>query len=190
MPFFPKPSPAAITAFLARQSQLNYSYSGIGGTRSGETPPGFDQDSNAQELGEGEEVWRLAKTAIRQWRMFPGGWAFMRPAETPIRAGETVAMITQVMGIWWLNACRIVYVLEDERQFGFAYGTLPGHVERGEELFLVECDAAGKVRYSIRAFSQPRHWLARLGYPLARAYQRKFVRDSRASMLRAISGQQ
>ena len=188
MPSLSSPNPAAIKTFLAGQSDLAYSYPGLGGTRSGEAPPGFDQDSNIQDLGQGEDVWQRAKTAIRQWRMFPGGWAFIQPGEAPLRVGETVAMIARVMGMWWLNSCRIVYVLDNERQFGFAYGTLPGHAECGEELFLVERDAAGQVRYSIRAFSKPRHWLARLGYLLARAYQRKFVRDSKASMLRFISG--
>ena len=165
---------------------MAFSYPGVGLSRTGVAPPGFDDDFNSVVLGQGEAVWAAAKEAIRQWRMFPGGWACIHPAATPIRAGEMVAMTARVLGIWWLNSCRIVYVVDDERQFGFAYGTLPGHAERGEELFLVERADDGQVRYSIRAFSRPRHWLARLGYPLARAYQRKFVRDSKASMLRFV----
>ena len=187
MPTLSAPDSSAIRDFLSAQTSLAFSYPGVGGTLSGTPPPGFDQDFNSVELGRGDAVWTAAQAAVRQWQMFPGGWAYIRPADTPIRPGEVVAMAARVLGIWWLNSCRIVYVLDDDRQFGFAYGTLPGHAERGEELFLVERDQAGVVRYSIRAFSRPRHWLARLGYPLARVYQRKFVRDSKASMLRFVN---
>ena len=157
-----------------------------GPTRMATAPPGYDHDFNSIILGEGEAVWAAAREAVRQWQMFPAGWTSIRPANAPIRAGAVVAMMARVLGAWWLNSCRIVYVLDDDRQFGFAYGTLPGHVERGEELFLVDRTADGRVRYSIRAFSRPRHWLARLGYPLVRVYQRRFRRDSKASMLRFV----
>jgi uncharacterized protein (UPF0548 family) len=89
-----------------------------------------------------------------------------------------------------MSSARIVYQLEDGqpiRRFGFAYGTLPGHIERGEERFSIEWLPDDTVWYDIRAFSRPRHWLVRLGYPLARRLQRRFVRDSQSAMLRAVS---
>ena len=74
--------------------------------------------------------------------------------------------------LWWLNACRIVYVVDDSGpnfKFGFAYGTLPGHVESGEERFLIEWNRAdNSVWYDILAFSRPNHVLTRLGYPFVR----------------------
>jgi uncharacterized protein (UPF0548 family) len=33
--------------------------------------------------------------------------------------------------------CRIVYVIDEPDRRGFAYGTLPGHPERGEEAFII-----------------------------------------------------
>ena len=77
-------------------------------------------------------------------------------------------MIARVFGLWWVNACRIVYRLDGHdasRRYGFAYGTLPGHVEQGEERFMVEWDQEDNVWYDLRAFSRPRYWLVRLGYP-------------------------
>jgi hypothetical protein len=44
----------------------------------------------------------------------------------------------------------------------------------------------GGVLYDIVAFSRPRHFLARLGYPYTRIVQRRFARDSAAAMLRAV----
>lgn len=118
--------------------------------------------------------------------MFPKPWTFIAPDNTPIQEGITLAMCARVLGFWWLNSCRIVYVIDKERQFGFAYGTLPGHVECGEELFLIEMAYDGKVDYQLKAFSTPHNWLVRLFYPIARAHQRKFARDSKAAMLRFV----
>jgi uncharacterized protein (UPF0548 family) len=98
-----------------------------------------------------------------------------------------VAVVARSLGLWWLNACRVVYVMGEKDKFGFAYGTQPGHAESGEERFLVEWDRAdGGVWYDILAFSRPRHPLARLGYPWTRWVQRRFARDSGAAMVRAV----
>lgn len=181
-----KPSAERIRAFIATEHRRPFSYAAVGQTRREEPVSGFDNDCNFIELGKGEAVWAAAKEAIARWKMFPGGWACIAPDNTPIREGETVAMSARVMGLWWLNSCRIVYVWDDKQHYGFAYGTLPGHVECGEELFMVEKTADGVVRYVIKAFSRPRFWMARLAYPLARWHQRKFVRDSRQSMLNFV----
>ena len=147
-------------------------------------------DHNRALLGHGEPAFRAACDALRRWRMFPAPWALIQPAETPIEEGRVVAMLAHALGLWWLNTCRIVYVLDEAapvRRFGFAYGTLPRHVERGEERFSVEWLADDSVWYDIRAFSRPRYWATRLGYPVARALQRRFVRDSKAAMHAAVA---
>jgi hypothetical protein len=39
-----------------------------------------------------------------------------------------VAVLARSLGLWWLNACRIVSVVNEDgpgKRFGFAYGTLP-----------------------------------------------------------------
>ena len=99
-------------------------------------------------------------------------------------------MMGRAIGLWWLNACRIVYVVDESgpiHKFGFAYGTLPGHVESGEERFLIEWHRGeNSVWYDILAFSRPNHFLTRLGYPMVRRTQKRFGRDSAASMLKAV----
>lgn len=184
---FSKPSDAQALDFIAQERELPFSYPEVGQTRGESSVSGYNNDYNVQPLGQGDAVWEAAKEAIRQWRMFPGGWAYVTPRPLPIRSGEVVAMAACVMGIWWLNSCRIVYVIDTPERFGFAYGTLPGHAERGEELFMVEKTADGQVQYVLKAFSTPRHWMARLGYPLARAYQKKFVQNSKAAMLQFVA---
>ncbi|PRC54052.1 DUF1990 domain-containing protein, partial [Mycobacterium sp. ITM-2017-0098] len=62
--------------------------------------------------------------------------------------------------------CRVVYVVDEPDRRGFAYGTPPGHAERGEELFLVRYDPATQdVSSEVRAFSRHATWWSRLGSP-------------------------
>ena len=183
---FTRPSAARTQVHIDRQQHLPYSYEETGFTQRNEQVSGYDNDLNFIELGKGDATWGKAKDAIRQWIMFPSSWAFIRPEHAPISPGTVVAMSARVCGLWWINACRIVYTFDEPDRFGFAYGTLPGHVEMGEEIFMVERMPDGTVRYVIKAFSRPRFWMARMAYPLARWYQRRFVRDSKAAMLQYI----
>jgi uncharacterized protein (UPF0548 family) len=185
-----KPSVDSIRRFLATQVNLPFSYATVGA--SAERPPdGYDVDTTRIKLGEGESVFNLAKAALQRWEQFRLGWVEAWPPDTPIQSGAVVAVLGRASGLWWLNSCRIVYVVDQSgpvSRFGFAYGTLPGHVESGEERFLIEWDRADdSVYYDIRAFSRPNHFFTRLGYPVVRRAQKRFGRDSAAAMLRATS---
>lgn len=188
--FLKKSAEEQIQAFLARQSEQTFSYTEVGASRS-ESPAGYDLDHNRVQLGKGPAVFEAACSLLSRWTMFPQSWTEIHPAGIPIQVGNTVAALFHLLGVWWLNACRIVYLLDETepvRRFGFAYGTLPDHVERGEERFSIEWLADDTVWYDIRAFSRPRYWLIRIGYPVARRLQRRFVRDSQAAMQRAVAG--
>jgi uncharacterized protein (UPF0548 family) len=184
-----KPRAESLRRFLAAQAKLDFTYAAVGATAD-EPPLGYVVDRTRIKLGEGEAVFKAAKSALERWEQFRLGWVEAWPPETPIRAGEVVAVIGRAMGLWWLNASRIVYVVNESgpiSKFGFAYGTLPGHVETGEERFMIEWNQATSiVWYDILAFSRPNHILTRLGYPLVRRMQKRFGEDSAASMLRAI----
>jgi len=184
-----KPSVESIRHFLTEQAGKDFSYPAVGATAT--TPPaGYVVDHTRIKLGEGESVFRSARAALERWEQFRLGWVEAWSSETPIRSGEVVAVMGWAIGMWWLNSCRIVYVVDESGpvgKFGFAYGTLPGHVESGEERFLIEWDRdTDGVWYDILAFSRPNHILTRLGYPLVRRKQKRFGRDSAASMLRAV----
>jgi uncharacterized protein (UPF0548 family) len=180
---FRKPSPATIRDCLAAQARLDLTYAAVGATAA-MPPPGYVVDHTRITLGQGEAVFRAARAALQRWQQFRLGWVEASPPDTPIHAGEVVAVVARSFGLWWLNACRVMYVVGEEDNFGFAYGTLPDHAESGEERFLVEWDrATGSVWYDILAFSRPRHVLARLGYPWTRRVQKRFGRESAAAMV-------
>lgn len=185
-----KPSAASLRNFLTAQSELPFTYGAVGAT-AGTPPAGYAVDHTRLKLGEGEGVYRSAKAALGRWEEFRLGWVDPWPGDTALRKGEVVAVMGHAMGLWWLNACRIVYTIDDSgplHRFGFAYGTLPGHVESGEERFQIEWDPSdNSVWYDILAFSKPNHLLTRMGYPIVRRLQKRFGRDSAAAMLRAVT---
>jgi uncharacterized protein (UPF0548 family) len=142
-------------------------------------------------LGEGPEAYAQAIEALRGWWQFDLGWVRLCWPDTPIEAGATVGVLARHYGFWSLNTARIVYVIEESgevERFGFGYGTLPGHGERGEERFLIEWSREDdSVHYEVFAFSRPNHPLAWPGYPFARALQRRFARDSKRAMVGAAA---
>ena len=187
-----RPSTETIREFLASQSKLGFTYTAVGATAS--LPPAdYVVDHTRIKLGQGEEVFMKAKAALGRWQQFRLGWVEVWSPETPIQTGEVVAVIARNLGLWWLNACRIVYVVDEEepiQRYGFAYGTLPDHAETGEERFLVERDrASGEVWYDILAFSRPQLLLTRLGYPYVRRVQKRFAKESAAAMLKAVGNE-
>ncbi len=183
-------SDSQITEFLQLQESMTFSYSEVGGTR-GHDVPGYSNDHNRRFLGRGRSIYEKAKVSLCRWAMFDLPWVRLCWPDSPIQEEQTVAVIFRLMGMWVLNATRIVYVVDekgDVERFGFAYGTLPDHVEMGEERFTVEWRREDdSVWYDIRAFSRPRSILAKLGYPYARLMQKRFVRDSMEAMRRGAN---
>ena len=121
--------------------------------------------------------------------MFDMAWIELCWPDTPIEPGATVAVVVSHLGFWSMNACRIVYVIDEPgppERYGFAYGTLPDHMERGEERFTVEFHTGDQsVWYDVYALSRP-SMLARLAYPVARGLQKRFAKDSMAAMEKAV----
>ena len=187
-----KPDARRIERFLAAQRNRSFSYREVGYSRRG-GPPGYTVDHNRVRIGEGRAAFARAVEALRNWKMFDLGWVSLHPTAAPIEPGTTVAVRCRHLGFWSLNACRIVYTVDDEGpvvRYGFAYGTLPDHAERGEERFTVEWHHEdGAVWYDIFAFSRPNDPLARLAYPLSRFLQGRFVSGSKRVMARAAAAQ-
>ena len=184
------PSEDEIRRFISKQSDSGFSYPDVGASATA-VPTGYNVDHNRVQLGKGEGTWQRAAEAIRGWRMFSMPWVSLHWTSAPIKVGTDVAVSVRHFGFYSLNACRIVYVIDEEdpiKRFGFAYGTLAEHAESGEERFTVEWNRdEDKVWYDILAFSRPRQMLARLGYPLSRFLQKRFAEGSKAAMVEGVS---
>ena len=187
---FTKPTTDELRSFVSAQARFNFTYPDVGSTN-GQPPPGYVVDHLRIQLGQGQAVFAAAKAALAGWEQYRQGWLELCWPDTPLEAGRTVGVLARSLGVWWLNACRIVYVIDEPApaaRFGFAYGTLPEHAESGEVRFLIEClgdDEA--VWYDVLAFSRPRQVLARLGYPYVRRLQKRFARESARALERGVA---
>ena len=186
--FLSRPSPQTIERFLAASAGLPLSYSPVGLARSG--AQGFRIDESLVTIGNGEAAYRRAVAALRDWTQFKLGWTELLPAAAANTPGTVVAILIRHLGFWSLNGARVVYSIgaPDAAEYGYAYGTLSNHAERGEEIFAVRFNQqTGDVTYQLRAASRPRSWLAAAGYPVTRALQARFRRDSAAAMVRFLA---
>jgi uncharacterized protein (UPF0548 family) len=104
------------------------------------------------------------------------------PQGTRLLAPGDTAVLGVGLGISF--PVRVIYVVDEPRRRGFAYGTLPGHAEDGEESWMVEHRDDDSVWITIRVFSRPanRWWWA--VYPALRVAQEYYTRR----YLRALAG--
>ncbi len=145
-------------------------YPEVGGT-AGELPAGYRHLLMGRHLGNGRDVFEAAADRLLTWRMHEDSGLRVSASSADVQADALV-----VLGFSWgplrLTApCRVVYVVAEDDRRGFAYGTLPGHPERGEECFSVGLAPDGTVTARITSFSRPASWAARIGGPVARRVQ-------------------
>jgi uncharacterized protein (UPF0548 family) len=123
------------------------------------TPVTFD--------GEGQPVQPASTTSGEQ--------VYADTGAQLVRPGDTAILL-----LGWGPASlripvRVVYLIDEPTRRGFAYGTLPGHPESGEEAFVVELREDESVWLTIRAFSRPAHPALWVVYPVLRLFQAIFT---------------
>ncbi|MFM9499231.1 DUF1990 family protein [Streptomyces galilaeus] len=155
-------------------SVADFTYEHVGATREpGFCPPGFHALHVRTRLGEGEEVFRRAAEAVLTWELHRAlGVGVEASAD---RAAPDIDVTITLAGL--IKApCRVVWTVEEHRRAGWAYGTLTGHPESGEESFVVDRTGDGTVWLTVSAFSRPAKWYARAGGPATRGLQQAYAR--------------
>ena len=146
-------------------------YAEVGRTR-GDLPPGFHHLRRRAVLGSGAERFQRAAEELFRWQLHQRARVTVESVDAVATVG-TRAVLRLGIGRLALRApVRVVYVVDEPDRQGFAYGTLPGHPECGEESFVVGRHPDGSVTLEITAFSRPATRLARAAGPLGRAVQR------------------
>ncbi len=185
-----RPTTTDVRAFINAQRSLPFSYSEVGASRVG-APPGYPINRHRRQVGTGETTFKRAVAALQCWGMYELGWTQLYWPATPVAVGSVVAVQARLGLIWSLNACRVIYVLEEDgpvHRWGFAFGTLPDHLEQGEERFTVEWHRHNDaVYYELFAFAAAKHPLAKLGYPFTRLVQKRFAWESARAIERAAN---
>jgi uncharacterized protein (UPF0548 family) len=104
-------------------------------------------------------------------------WMVQRRAGIRVTASSDVctdAVVDLRLGVGPVSViapCRVVYVIDEADRCGFAYGTLPGHPESGEEAFVLDLHEDTTISLTITALSRPATTLAKLAGPLGRGIQ-------------------
>ncbi|NYJ75017.1 DUF1990 family protein [Allobranchiibius huperziae] len=156
----------------AHLDQQPLTYAPVGLTRGiTPVPEGMHASGTSRIVG-GPEVFERACDFVLGLGMQRAVGARVQAPDRPLEVGDTVVMTLGVRGRGLRIPTRVVHVVRETDRRGFAYGTLPGHPERGEELFLVERLASGETRVSVSAVSAPGRWFTRLAGPLGRGVQR------------------
>lgn len=161
-------------SLLDRAARASPTYDETGATRADALPAGYAHDR--YRVGLGPNTFERACDGLRAWQAHLGAGVDVYPRDAPLEPGTNVIVIARVGPLHALAPCRIVYAIDERDRFGFAYGTLPGHPERGEEAFIVERSTDGGTTFSIVAFSRPEELVARVGKPFARRIQRRTTR--------------
>ncbi|MCF2530070.1 DUF1990 family protein [Yinghuangia soli] len=148
-------------------------YTEIGATLGSAMPPGYHHVERRVCVGSGERAFRALAEGIMRWEIQRGAGLEVRAAADRAAVDVDITCVTRVGPVRVPVPCRVVAVVDEAARAGFAYGTLPGHPERGEEAFLAEMGADGEVWFVVRAFSRPGPWWAKLGAPVAKMMQKR-----------------
>lgn len=167
---------------LAALADAPFTYAEVGATRG--VPPTDAHVVRAERVvGRGADDFAAVREAILTYGMQRGAGLRVRASTPRAEVGTVLVMSTPLFGPIRIP-CRVVYVVDEPARAGFAYGTLPGHPESGEELFSVELRPDDAVVAVVAAFSCPGRWFTRLGAPVGRLLQATMTRRYLAAMVR------
>ncbi|MEU5310189.1 DUF1990 domain-containing protein [Streptomyces sp. NPDC021562] len=168
---------------------MSFTYDAVGATRENlaACPPGFHPLHVRTRIGEGREVFQRAAEAVLTWELHR---ALGVGIDTAADRAAPGADVTVTLGGLVRAPCRIVWTLDESRRAGWAYGTLTGHPESGEEAFVVDRTGDGTVWLTVAAFSRPAKWYTRAAGPAARGLQHAYARRCGAVLRRLCADPQ
>ncbi|MGJ0121043.1 DUF1990 family protein [Williamsia sp. MIQD14] len=161
-----------------------FTYPEVGATATDPLPPGYGHQRREVTVGHGSARFARCAQAVMGWQVQLRSGIAVAASDDPIVDGA-IARIAIGVGPLRLHApTRVVYVVDETRRAGFAYGTLAGHPESGEESFVVEHRSDDSVVFAVRAFSRPGSLLTRVAGPLGPVAQHLVA----GRYLRAVAG--
>ena len=128
-----------------------------------------------RDVGRGPDDFARAAEGLRAWAPQLGIGARIHPANAVLAQDTTLIVVLPLGPLTMVAPDRIVMMVDEPNRFGFAYGTLPGHPERGEESFVIELQPDGVVRATICVEAEPATLLTRIGAPVTKRLQRRAV---------------
>lgn len=162
-------------------------YREVGATRTPEAlPEGYHHLRYSTVVGHGRAAFAAAGTAVTAWRMHRRSGAGLTADADRAGPGVRVEVSAGVGRFRIAVPCAVIWTVYEKDRTGFAYGTLAGHPECGEESFLVTLEPDGAVRFTVTAFSRPAVWYTRLAAPLVPLLQRAYARRLARTLRRLV----
>jgi uncharacterized protein (UPF0548 family) len=184
---FVRPSDdGAMERLLTAMQAAQPTYPDLGATLVGQRPEGFHHDTYEVVLGTGVDTFDRAVTGLKNWEAHRIAGVRVFPEGLEIETGATVIVTLGTFLMALAAPCRIVGVIDGQNRWGFAYGTLPGHPEQGEEAFVVSIAPDETVRFEITAFSRPGELLVRVSGPVGRGFQQGGTRNYLQALKRFV----
>ncbi|HEX7105666.1 MAG TPA: DUF1990 domain-containing protein [Acidothermaceae bacterium] len=157
---------------LRRASALDFNYADVGASREQTVPTGCDSIAESAVVGAGLAQFTLLAEGIRNWQIHRHA-DLQIVADHPAREGVNVAIGQRLGPATVVLSCRVVWTLDEPDRNGFAYGSLVGHPEAGEEAFVAELEPDGAVRFRVYGFTAPGTVATAAARPLTRALARR-----------------
>ena len=151
----------------AELTDTPFTYAEVGATAEPELPAGYRHSEHTLAVGTGREVFDRCVAAVFGLRAQRSVGLRVRATGPVTETGTVVVLTAGLDRLGYDIPCRVVWARTEGDERGFAYGTLPGHPESGEEAFLVRISPAGEVTVVLRVFSRLASPAARLAGPLA-----------------------
>lgn len=155
---------------------LPLTYAEVGGSLREPLPAGYLHTRESVVLGRGRELFERHADAVLRFDMHRRAGLLVETRAPVAVVGVDLEVALPIGPVRVRALDRVVAVVDEPDRRGFAYGTLAGHPEQGEESFVVSIDADGAVRLDIRAFWRSVRWYSRLGGPVTVATQRAITR--------------
>ena len=144
-------------------------YVDVGASLDSQLPAGYRHFRYGDDVGSGAAVFDAVVESLFNWRLHAD--AGVRRVSGAAHATVDTDVSLRPWRLPFSLRNRVVAVVDEPHRKGFAYGTLPGHPEQGEALFLVAIDDAGAVRFEVSGFSRPVSFAARMIGSVSRLLQ-------------------
>ncbi len=161
-------------------------YAEVGATRREPLPAGYRHLRYRTNLG--PVSFDRAAEAVLTFAMHRASGERVESSTPRAAVGTTVVSYAGLGPLRLRVPCRVVWVEESADRAGFAYGTLPGHLARGEESFVLTRDASGGVWFTVTAFSVPGRWFMTAAGPFGPLLQAAYARVRAAALRRVLRG--
>lgn len=165
--------------------EARLSYPEVGATLDVDMPHGYRHSERRVRVGKGREAFDRAADAVMSWQIHRGAGLTVLASDERAEPDE-VAVVRLTIGPLHVDgANRVVAVIDEPDRRGFAYGTLHGHPERGEQAFIVDIDEQEIVTFTVRSFTRRASLLALAGGPLNARIQDRITERYLMALLEA-----